>query len=103
MSDLELKNNINNDKNYNDTVDIEKENVYINKYIDIIHQYLLYCGENVFIQDPKYYLYVIVKGIECISNVFNILFLYTKNFNLVYYHCQKAFLLLCRIYGSNRK
>ena len=100
MSDLELKNYINNDKNYNDSVDIEKENVYINKYIDIIHQYLLYCGENVFIQDPKYYLYVIVKGIECISNVFNILFLYTKNFNLVYYHCQKAFCYYVEFIGQ---
>ena len=100
MSDLELKNNINNDKNNNDCVDIEKENVYINKYIDIIHQYLLYCGENVFIQDPKYYLYVIVKGIECISNVFNILFLYTKNFNLVYYHCQKAFCYYVEFIGQ---
>ena len=51
----------------------------------------MYCGENIFIQEPIYYLYVIVKGIECISNVFITLLLYTKNFNLVYYHCQKAF------------
>ena len=72
MSDLELKNNINNDKNYNDTVDIEKENVYINKYIDIIHQYLLYCGENVFIQDPKYYLYVIIVRIKKNTTVVDI-------------------------------
>lgn len=91
MSDLELKNDISNKKNYNDTLDMSKESVYINKYIDIVHQYLLYCGENIFIQNPKYNIYVIIKGIECLSNVYNMLLLYTKNFNLVYYHCQKAF------------
>lgn len=100
MSDLEFKNNISNTKNYNESVDINKGNVYINKYIDIVHQYLLYCGENVFIQDPQYELYVLVKGIECISNVFNILFLYTKNFNLVYYHCQKAFCYYVEFIGQ---
>ena len=100
MSDLEFKNNISNPKNYNDSLDINKENVYINKYIDIIHQYLLYCGENVFIQDPQYHLYILVKGIECISNVYNMLFLYTRNFNLVYYHCQKAFCYYVEFIGQ---
>ena len=91
MSDIELKYDISNKKNYNNTISIDDKNIYVSKYIDIIHQYLLYCGENIFIQEPIYYLYVIVKGIECISNVFITLLLYTKNFNLVYYHCQKAF------------
>ncbi len=72
MSELEIKNDISNDKNYNSIIEKHKESIYINKYIDIIHQYLLYCGENIFIQDPKYYIYVIIKGIECITNVCNI-------------------------------
>ena len=91
MSDSETRNDIENKNNYNDTIDITLRTMYINKYIDIIHQYLLYCGENIFIQKKEYYIYVIIKGVECISNIYNLLLLYTKNFDLVYYHCQKAF------------
>jgi hypothetical protein len=58
---------------------------------NLLHnQYLSHFTEDVFIQDTTYYLYILTKGIECISNIFNFLFLYTKNFDLLYYHCQKS-------------
>lgn len=35
--------------------------------------------------------YVIIRGLDTITNVFNFLLLYTKNVDLTYFHCQKSF------------
>jgi hypothetical protein len=90
MSVLEENKFLHNTKNYLNSIDVSKFNLYIEKYIVLINQYLQHFGENIFIQDTTYYLYILTKGIECISNIFNMLFLYTKNFDLLYYHCQKS-------------
>lgn len=100
MSSVEFKYNIANDKNYNSDIDVGKMKEFIHKYIDITHQYLLYCGENIIVQNEEYHNYVILKGLECIANIFNILLLYTKNFDLVYYHCQKAFYYYVEFIGQ---
>ena len=39
-----------------------------------------------------YYKYILIKGIENIYHVFNMLLLYTKNIDAAYYHTKKAFL-----------
>lgn len=98
--DEEEKNNLQNTNNYMDKLDITKRNIYSNKFIDILHQFLLYSSENIFIQDKKYFNYVIMKGIETITNIFNILLLYTKNIDLVYYHCQKSFYYYVEFIGQ---
>jgi hypothetical protein len=90
MSILEEKKLLHNKKNYLNDIYVDKLSIYIEKYILLINQYLLHFTEDVFIQDTTYYLYILTKGIECISNIFNFLFLYTKNFDLLYYHCQKS-------------
>lgn len=99
MDEVET-NNLQNIKNYNKKLDMSKKNIYSNKYIDIIHQYLLYSSENTYIQDRKYFNYIIVKGIETLTNIFNILLLYTKNIDLVYYHCQKSFYYYLEFIGQ---
>lgn len=61
------------------------------KYIEIISEYFINCSESIHMHNNSYYKYVIIKGMETLAHVFKMLLLYTKNLNLVYYHCQKSF------------
>ena len=60
------------------------------QYVKLIEQYFKQCNEHIYIQNDVYYKYVLRKGIETISHVFNILLLYTKNLELTLHHCHKS-------------
>ena len=86
-NNLLLGNVFNYNKNLTETItDIQK------KYILIIKEFIKNSIENIFISNQSYKNYIIIKGIETISNVFKILFLYTNNLNVVYFNCQRAIL-----------
>lgn len=91
MENTECKYSLDNESNFYSTIDTSKKNRYINRYISIINQYLLYCCEKIFLQNNNNNVYTILKGIECITNIFNFLLLYTKNIELVVYHCQQSY------------
>ena len=61
------------------------------KYVGIIREYLTQASECISISKPEYYKYIICKGITTITHVFINIFLYTRNLNLTYHHCQKSF------------
>jgi len=87
----EAKYVLQNSKNYHNTLENPNTSFYFNKYIDLAHQYLLYSAEHIFIRDKEYSVYVMQKGIEGLLNIYTSLLLYTKNFELSYYHSQKAY------------
>ena len=78
-------------ENYNKYFQETNEFLYISKYIELIHQYLMHVTENVFVQDIKYHKFIIQRGIQTIKHIYNNLLLYTKNLDLTYHHVQKAY------------
>ena len=90
---------INNSENYCKTIK-EPCSLIFKKYIELINEYLLFCIDNIYIQNQKYLKYVLIRGIETIQNVFNILLLYTKNLELVSYHCQKSYYYYVEFIGQ---
>ena len=80
---------LHNSENYKKKMNEPNMDVIL-QYINLIDQYLLQCKENIYIQNDAYYKYVLIKGINTMSHVFNIIYLYTKNLELTYYHCQKS-------------
>lgn len=62
----------------------------LNIYDTIITEYLELCRINININDPVYAKFIIHKGIEMISHIFNTIFLYTKNVDLCQHYCNKA-------------
>ena len=62
----------------------------LNPYNRIITEYLELCKNNININDPTYAKFIIHKGIEMISHIFNTIFLYTKNSDLCDHYCNKA-------------
>ena len=74
--------------NYLKTVDPKLK--IFNDYNIIITEYLELCTINISINDISYAKFIIHKGIEMISHIFNHIFLYTKNIELCKHYCSKA-------------
>ena len=93
------KNCIQNINNYNISFQDTCTTIFA-KYTDIINEYLKHCLDNIYIQNPTYYTYVIKKGIATINHVFKILLLYTKNLDMIYYNCQKSYIYYIEFIGQ---
>ena len=94
-----MNKSINSIDNYKQTLK-ETPSIVINKYLDIINEYITVAISNIHIQKNNYFKYVIIKGIETIQYVFIMLLLYTKNLDLVYHHCCKAFYYYIEFIGQ---
>ena len=71
-----LKKNINNIENYNITFQ-DGHSIIFNKYLLSINEYLKHFLDNIYIQNPNYYTYVLKRGILTLNHVFKFLLIYT--------------------------
>jgi len=85
------KTSIINIDNYNSNYQDTFITIFI-KYMTIINEYFKQYLENIFIQNPQYYIYILNRGISTLNHVFKILLIYTKNLDIVYYNCQKSYI-----------
>ena len=80
---------LNNSKNYKESLESNIGDV-MKKYISLIKEYLVLCGEAVFMKNEGYYKYILSRGINSMEHVFLMLLLYTRNLDLTCHHCQKS-------------
>jgi len=66
-------------------------NIILDKYINLIIQYLKFVIETIKSKNKKFTNFIIIRGIDTLTNVFNNILYYTKNLELTYFHCQKAY------------
>ena len=92
MTDSKIKEDIFNKNNYFNKLNINNYNQYISKYIDLINEFLIHCSDNILIQNYEYNLFIHERGINSIKHIFNNLLYYTKNIELTFHHCKKAYL-----------
>ena len=85
-NDYSLSNLDNYYKNFN--YDISE---ILNKYIYLINEFLKFILEKTKIKNNNYVKFIIIRGYETLTNVFNIILYYTKNIDLTFYHCQKSY------------
>ena len=84
-------NSLQNIENYKkDSYANNEMDIYM-KYVSVINQYLLFGIETIKNKNPEYLKYILIKGLFTISYVFKMLFLFTRNIDLTYYHCQKSY------------
>lgn len=76
--------------NYKTTIDNSLQEVLC-KYINVVIEYIKYITDRIRINNDNYYRFIIERGINTISHVFQIIFYYTKNLELTTYHTQKAY------------
>ena len=63
----------------------------LTKFVSLAVEYLSFIGEKIHMKNQECYKFIIMRGLETIIHVFSLLFYYTKNLDLTYYHSQKAY------------
>jgi len=76
--------------NYNAVLPAKALKSYVDKYVGIISEFLLYIAEHVVMQDHAYYAFVIQRGLETLKHCFKHILLYTRNLELTIFNCKKA-------------
>ena len=85
-NDYSLDNSDNYHKNFNcDIVEI------LYKYVYVINEFLKFILEKTNIKNNNYAKFIIIRGYDTVSNVFNTILYSTKNLDLTFYHCQKSY------------
>jgi hypothetical protein len=79
-------------KNYEKKIYLKHTSNYITKYVDLINEFVIHGSVNIKIQDKNLYLFVFNRGLDSLKHIFLFLLMYTKNLDLTYHHCNKAYL-----------
>jgi hypothetical protein len=66
-------------------------NYILNKYVELVIEYIKFITEKINIKKNDYFTFIFIRGYDTITTVFKIMMYYTKNVDLTFYHCQKAF------------
>ena len=92
--------NIANIKNFH--FSFSKENIkdVKDKYAILISEFLLCTVENIIVQNEKYFMFILQRGLETIKHCFKMIYMYTRNLDLTIYHCKKAFCYYVEFIGQ---
>jgi len=99
LSNKEINYSLHNNENYKKELDNE-----INEIIDKISQlfmdYFKFMTENIKLKNSSFSRFIITRGLDTLVNVFNHILFFTKNLDVTYFHCQKAFYLYAEFVGQ---
>ena len=96
---MNSKISIQNTNNYNISFQDNYSTIF-SKYMLIINEFLKHYHDNIYIQNQIYSNYIIIRGILAINRIFSILLLYTRNLDIVYHNCQKAYIYYIEFMGQ---
>ena len=71
-----------------------------NKYAQLIIEYSKFIQENIKVKNKSFAEFIIIRGLDTITNVFHYILYFTKNVDLTYYHCQKSFYFYIEFVGQ---
>jgi hypothetical protein len=95
----EMNYSLHNSENYKKELDTEITDV-VQKTSQLFIDYFKFITENIKLKKSTFSRFIIIRGLDTIVNVFNYILLYTKNIDLVYFHCQKAFYFYVEFVGQ---
>ena len=87
---FETNNLLSNIKNYKQDL-INDPYEVITKISELFAEYFKFITEKNKLKNSKLLIFIIMRGLDTINNVFNFILFYTKNLDITYFHCQKAF------------
>lgn len=90
MKNEETNYSLNNPDNYKLNIDYSV-GVVASKYIELIIEYYKTVNSSIHLKNSTYAKYVIIRGLDTLTNVFLNILSSTKNVELTCFHCQKAF------------
>ena len=63
----------------------------LTKMAEVLIEFMRFISEKINIKNKQYFTYIFERGIDALIHIFSIIFFYTKNLELTFYHCQKAY------------
>ena len=90
---------LNNIENYKKELNYDIGEI-VKKYSELIIEYIKFIIENIKINNKGFSNFVLIRGLDTITNVFNYILYFTKNLELTYYHCQKSFYFYVEFVGQ---
>ena len=63
----------------------------LTKIVSVIIEYMKFMSEKIKMKNKHYYRFIFERGVETVIHVFTNILFYTKNFDLAFYHSQKAY------------
>jgi len=76
--------------NYKPQIDNSVQEI-LHKFVMAIIDYMRLISEKINMKNKPYYKFIFEKGIETLIHIFSIIFYFTKNLELTFYHTQKAY------------
>jgi hypothetical protein len=86
-------------ENYKNVADFNTSEA-IKKYYELIFEYLKFVVENIKIKKQDLLKFIIIRGLDTITNVFLNVLYFTKNINLTYFHSQKSYYFYVEFVGQ---
>lgn len=77
-------------KNYNNELNKGELILYLKTYNLIIEDFLKKSFESINYETSEHFYQILIRGVNSLEHIFNLLFLYTKNINLTLYYTNKA-------------
>lgn len=99
LASKEINYSLHNSENYKKELDCEITDI-VEKISQLFIDYLKFITENIKLKKSNLSRFIIIRGLDTITNVFNYILLYTKNIDLAYFHCQKAFYFYIEFVGQ---
>jgi len=90
MKNEETNYSLNNSDNYKKSLNFPVS-VVASNYVDLLIEYYKSIYSSVHLKNPTYSKYIIIRGLDTLTNVFLSILSYTKNAELTCFHCQKSF------------
>ena len=90
---------LNNIENYRKTLECSLGEV-TKKYGDLLIEYSNFISENIKVKNSSFSRFIVIRGLDTITNVFLYILNATKNIDLTYFHCQKSFYFYVEFVGQ---
>lgn len=63
----------------------------LTKFVSVIVEYMRFISEKITMKNKPYYKFIFERGLDTLLHIFSVIFYYTKNLELTFYHSQKAY------------
>lgn len=95
----EVNYSLHNSDNYKAVLSFKVGDMLV-KISSLFVDYCKMIAENIKFKNSQLFQFVIIRGLDTIVHVFNYILLYTKNADVAYFHCQKAFYFYLEFVGQ---
>ena len=75
-------------------------NEAVKKYTDLVIEYFKFVMDNIKIKNSSFSKFIVIRGLDTITNVFLHILYFTRNIDLTYFHSQKSYYFYVEFVGQ---